>query len=187
MSNITLVMGGGRSGKSTFAEQLALRLYNDKSTRYYIATAEAFDSEMQHRIIKHKERRKDSFITIEESIQLSKTIKEIENNASCILIECLSVWLGNILYYRFKNNESKEDKKDREIFMNNQIDSLINCLKQSLCPIILVSNETNLEAFFNDDEESQLFIKTAEEINSRIAKLADSVYFCVAGIPLKIK
>lgn len=187
MHKVTLVIGGGRSGKSTFAEKLALKTTEDKSTRFYIATAEAFDTEMKGRIRKHQERRGDSFVTIEESIHISKVIDEIQNDASCILIECLSVWLGNIIYYHFKNNESKEDIKKRENFMDNKIESLLEVLMNVSCPVILVSNETNLEIFPQQDEESLIFIKRAEELNKRIAQLSSSMYFCVTGIPLKLK
>lgn len=187
MHNVTLVLGGGRSGKSTFAEELAKKAGYDKSCRYYIATAEAFDSEMKSRIKKHQDKRGNSFVTIEESIHLSKAIEKIQNNASSILVECLSVWLGNILYYHFKINESKEDRKDREKFMDFEIESLINVLKNVPCPVIIVSNETNLEIFPKNDEESSIFIKRAEKLNKSIASLSDSLYFCVTGIPLKLK
>jgi adenosylcobinamide kinase/adenosylcobinamide-phosphate guanylyltransferase len=187
MHNVTLVVGGGRSGKSTFAEELAKKASSDEKSRYYIATAEAFDGEMKSRIKKHQQRRGNSFVTIEENIHLSKAIENIENNASCILIECLSVWLGNILYYHFKINESESDKKERELFMDNEIESLLRVLKKVRCPVVIVSNETNLEIFPKDDEESLIFIKRSEELNKSIAQLSDSMYFCVTGIPLKLK
>jgi adenosylcobinamide kinase/adenosylcobinamide-phosphate guanylyltransferase len=187
MHNVTLVVGGGRSGKSTFAENLALKTSKDENTRFYIATAEAFDSEMKNRIRIHQERRGNSFVTIEESIHLSKVVNEIQDNASCILIECLSVWLGNILYYHYRDNESEEDIRKREEFMDSEIDSLLDVLENVRCPVILVSNETNLEIFPKNDGESSIFIKRAEELNKRIAKLSSSMYFCVTGIPLKLK
>jgi adenosylcobinamide kinase/adenosylcobinamide-phosphate guanylyltransferase len=187
MHKITLVLGGGRSGKSTFAEKIAIKAGSDEIHRYYIATAEAFDDEMKSRISKHQERRGNSFTTIEESIHLSKAIESIQYNASSILIECLSVWLGNILYYHFKINESKEEKKSREKFMDFEIESLLKVLKNVPCPVVIVSNETNLEIFPKDDEESLIFLKRAEELNKSISSLSDSLYFCVTGIPLKLK
>lgn len=187
MHKVTLIIGGGRSGKSTFAEKMAIKSNPNDKCRYYIATAEAFDGEMKSRIKKHQERRGDTFITIEESIHLSKAINQIQDKASSILIECLSVWLGNILYYHFKSDESLEDKKNREDFMNFEINALLKVLKDVKCPVVIVSNETNLELFPQDNEECSIFIKRAEELNKRIASLADSLYFCVTGIPLKLK
>ena len=187
MSDVTLVVGGGRSGKSTFAEKLAIKKSKDSKKRYYLATAEAFDGEMKSRIKKHQERRGDLFITIEESIEISKVIDKIQDDAECILVECLSVWLGNILYYHFKIDESPSERKERELFMDEQIESLLEVLSRVKCPVVMVSNETNLEIFPTDNEESSIFIKRAEELNKRISLLSDSMYFCVTGIPLKLK
>jgi adenosylcobinamide kinase/adenosylcobinamide-phosphate guanylyltransferase len=187
MHDVTLVLGGGRSGKSTFAEKLALKKGDDDKKRYYIATAEAFDSEMKNRILKHQKRRGNSFITVEESIDIYKAIDEIQDDASVVLLECLSVWFGNILYYHFKEKESDEEREEREHFIDFQIKSLLEVLKKVRCSVVIVSNETNLEIFPTNDEESSIFIKKAEELNRKIALLSDSVYFCVAGNPLKLK
>jgi len=187
MHSVTLVLGGGRSGKSTFAEKLSKELGPDEKRRYYLATAEPFDGEMQRRIQKHQQRRGEAFVTREESIHLSQEIKRVEKGASSLLVECLSVWLGNMLYYHFKANESPEEKRARETFMDGEIEALLQTLQTVSCPVILVSNEINLEIFDNQNAENVLFVQRAEALNKRIAQLADHLYLCVAGIPLKLK
>lgn len=170
MSNITLVIGGGRSGKSRYSEKISRTLVEDSKKRYYIATAEAFDDEMKDRIRIHKEMRADTFITIEEPIQLAKAIQKIENDASIILIDCLSVWLGNLMYY---------DKKE-------ELDIFYKAIRELNIPIVMVSNETSWEIVPNNLESIE-FINLSQNMNREIASFADNLILCISGIPIAIK
>ena len=107
--SIYLITGGARSGKSTYAENLALKLCKDSSRRCYIATAEAFDDEMRERIRLHQERRADKFFTVEAPIELSKAVTDVceSKKADVILIDCLTVWTGNLLYHERLEEKEK--------------------------------------------------------------------------------
>ncbi|MBK5201085.1 MAG: bifunctional adenosylcobinamide kinase/adenosylcobinamide-phosphate guanylyltransferase [Spirochaetaceae bacterium] len=170
MSNITLVIGGSRSGKSRYSEEISRSLVENPKKRYYIATAEAFDVEMQDRIKHHKEKRADTFITIEEPIKLSEAIEAIADKASIILVDCLTVWLGNLMYYNKREELTK----------------LYDTLKELKIPVVMVSNETSWEVI-PDNNEAREFINLSQNMNKNIATFADNLILCISGIPIAIK
>jgi adenosylcobinamide kinase/adenosylcobinamide-phosphate guanylyltransferase len=170
MKNISLVIGGSRSGKSRYSEEISKSLVDNPKKRYYIATAEAFDDEMKERIRIHRENRADDFITIEEPIKLSEAIESIADKASIILIDCLTVWLGNLMYY----------KKEEEL------NKLYKSLEQLDIPIVMVSNETSWEVI-PDNDEAREFINLSQNMNIDIAKIADNLILCMSGIPIAVK
>ncbi len=170
MKNISLVIGGSRSGKSRYSEEISKSLVDNPKKRYYIATAEAFDDEMKDRIRIHRENRADDFITIEEPIKLSEAIDSISDKASIILIDCLTVWLGNLMYY----------KKEEEL------NKLYKSLENLDIPIVMVSNETSWEVI-PDNDEAREFINLSQNMNMDIAKIADNLILCMSGIPIAVK
>lgn len=175
---ITLVLGGARSGKSTYAEKIALKR-TKKTKPIYLATSEPIDKEMENRILNHRNRRGETFFTIEEPVKLSEKITEIlsDDKFDTILVECLTVWMGNLLYY-FEKEPNK---------IKFEINQLIETLKKIKNKnIIFVSNETG-QGIMPNNPLSRKFADETGFLNQRIAGIANEVYFCVAGIPLKIK
>jgi len=170
MRRIILVTGGARSGKSRKAEELAIKLCKDPKRRVYIATAQAFDDEMKDRISKHQERRGDAFQTVEAPVELGKAITEAQNKSDVILVDCLTVWMGNLLYY--KKPEEKE--------------ILLKALKEADNTVILVTNETGM-GIVPDNELSRRFRDEAGFLNQAVAEIADNVIFMVSGIEMQIK
>ena len=170
--SIYLITGGARSGKSTYAENLALKLCKDSSRRCYIATAEAFDDEMRERIRIHQERRADKFFTVESTIELAKALKDVcdSKKADVILIDCLTVWTGNLLYH-----ERLEEKE-----------KLISALKEATCDVVLVTNETGM-GIVPDNALSRRFRDEAGYLNQAVASIADSVVLMVCGLPVFVK
>jgi len=166
---VTLVIGGGRSGKSTWAEAYA-RSHEGK--RIYLATAEAFDDEMKKRIKAHQARRSGEFITIEEPLELSERIMSMASGVDVCLIDCLTVWLGNLMHYE-KNLET-------------YLEDLYRVVESPPCELILVTNETGL-GIIPTDSMSRTFRDRAGWMNQRLAVLADRVVLLVAGIPLALK
>ena len=166
---VTLVIGGGRSGKSTWAEAYARSL---GGKRVYLATAEAFDEEMQARIRAHQARRSGQFITIEEPLQLSGRIMNLPSDVRVCLVDCLTVWLGNLMHY----------EKDLEAYL----EELYRVVDDPPCELILVTNETGL-GIVPADPMSRIFRDRAGWMNQRLALLADRVVLLLAGIPLAIK
>ncbi len=166
---MTLVIGGGRSGKSSWAEHYAQSL---PSPRAYLATAEGFDDEMKARIAAHQERRVGAFTTIEEPIEIGQAIATLSPTYSVCLIDCLTVWLGNLLYH----------EKDLQEYLA----SFYEVLAHPPCELVIVTNETGL-GIIPGDPLSRTFRDEAGWMNQRVAKIADRVILLVAGIPLAIK
>ncbi|MDD2232590.1 MAG: bifunctional adenosylcobinamide kinase/adenosylcobinamide-phosphate guanylyltransferase [Sphaerochaetaceae bacterium] len=169
---IHLILGGARSGKSTRAEMLCL----DSSLLakpIYIATAEPFDDEMRSRIKLHQQRREDRFITVEEPIALGSAITSASHEASSIMVDCITVWLGNIQYHNV---------------MEQQIPLLLSALRAfpDDRSLFLVSNELT-EGLVPESALSREYRDRAGFLNQDLASIADRVTLMVAGIPLEIK
>jgi adenosylcobinamide kinase/adenosylcobinamide-phosphate guanylyltransferase len=167
---IKFIIGGARSGKSAYAESVASASGREL---IYIATAAAGDSEMSERIKKHKERRRGNWQTIEEEIDISAIIQQpAPNNQKLILIDCLTLWLSNLLHYKL-DVEAETEK-------------LLSALKTTKSDIILVSNEVG-QGIIPDNALARKFVDEAGILHQKIAKIAHEVFFVTAGIPNKIK
>ena len=175
MSDITLITGGSRSGKSTYALQKALEF---SGKRVFVATAIAFDDEMTVRIQKHKDERSDSFLTIEEPYHLSNMLQKICNEYSpqVILVDCLTVWLGNLFYQN--NNDEK--------IIRQEIEKLLAVLIEFPVPILFVTNEVG-SGIVPENALARQFRDMAGFLNQAVARVADEVVMCCCGIPVKIK
>ena len=171
MKSITLVTGGSRSGKSKHALELAAS-YNNKA---FIATAEATDDEMRARIERHRRERDPSFRTWEEPIDLVVALKSLPGNTEVAVVDCLTVWLGNLFYREKINNETCPE-----------IEAFLGILEAPPCHLILVTNEVGM-GVIPADTATRLFRDTAGSINQILAELAHEVIFSVSGIPMRIK
>ncbi len=168
---VTLVTGGSRSGKSSYALELAEQYQN----KVFIATAQAMDDEMKARISKHKEERGGSYHTIEEPLEVAAAIASVDDGNSVILLDCLTVWLGNLLFHL-------QTEKERE----QRLSGFLNRLPSPPCDIIIVTNEVGM-GIVPENELSRKFRDAAGHLNQQVAKLADKVVFMVSGIPMTIK
>ncbi len=168
---ITFVLGGARSGKSSFALAGASALPGRK---VYVATAQALDEEMKERVRKHREERTKEWATLEEPLAVPAALKDMHTRYEVVLIDCLTLWLSNVLL------SGPEDPK-------NSIDALISALGECKAPhLYLVSNEVGL-GIVPENALARRFRDAAGLLNQRVAAIADAVYFVAAGIPLKIK
>ena len=166
---ITFVLGGARSGKSKFAEDLVL---SSGLKPVYLATARTKDEEMSERIAIHQERRGNEWITIEEPLALADAINNEAHEGRVILVDCLTLWVTNLMM--------------EEADVVRECQSLCEALKQSSAPIVLVSNETGL-GIIPDNKMAREFGDLAGEVNQKIASVADEVFFIAAGLPLVLK
>lgn len=175
MGKITLITGGSRSGKSSFALELAEKSY---TKRGFIATAVAFDDEMRDRIARHKDERSDRYVTIEEPYNLTEKLASLDNTLQVYIIDCLTVWLGNCFY---KNGDEQAPVEAR-------IDRLFEYLKKPTqsADLIFVTNEVG-SGIIPENKLARMFKDCAGICNKKIATIADEVYLCVSGISLKIK
>lgn len=161
-----LFIGGIKSGKSKNAENFTIKCADKKP--YYLATTEFIDDEMSKKIELHKAQRADKFITIEESLELTKSISECND---VVLVECLSMWINNMLYHK----RSKE-----QIF--KEIDELLS-LDRS---IVFVLNDVGT-GIIPDNALAREFIDLSGIISQKIASKCDEVFHTIAGISTKIK
>ena len=174
--NIQFVLGGARSGKSEFAEKLALESFSAMSTNsarlVYLATAEAFDDEMQTRIDLHKARRCADWQLCDAPINLPAMIRAHDGKEATLLVDCTSVWTTNLLI----NGKDIQDYRD----------DFIDALSTASGKIIVVASETGL-GIVPDNKLSRQFRDANGRTNQAIAQIAHSVFFLVAGIAQKIK
>ncbi|NIE95379.1 bifunctional adenosylcobinamide kinase/adenosylcobinamide-phosphate guanylyltransferase [Acinetobacter sp. Tr-809] len=168
---LQLILGGARSGKSRLAEQTA------KDTGLsvtYIATAQALDAEMQQRIEHHQQQRPDHWQVLEEPIYLADRLLQCDQTNQLILVDCLTLWLTNLLL--------AEDPA----LQQQQMQKLFEVLPQLQSQIILVSNETGL-GVIPMGEISRRFVDEAGRLHQTLGQLANKVMFCVAGFPMILK
>lgn len=176
MAHTIFITGGARSGKSTFAEKLAQRF---GATLGYLATAQTLDSEMDERVRQHRERRGEEWKTIEEPVQLSQALVLCDGQYKAILVDCLTLWLSNLLF----KYEYEEDIEER---INNDVLLLQSTLQGMKTPVVLVSNEVGM-GIVPDNALARLFRDIAGRTNQIIAASADEVHVVISGIPLKLK
>lgn len=167
----TLILGGVRSGKSRLAETLALRGHRPVT---YIATATAGDDEMRARIAAHRARRPEGWAVVEEPIALAGYLTQHAAHDRCILVDCLTLWLTNLLVA----NDEAQFVRER--------DALVSALPALPGEIIFVSNETGL-GIMPLGELSRRFGDEAGRLHQDLAQRCDRVVFTVAGLPWAIK
>ena len=161
-----LFIGGIRSGKSRNAEEKILQ--NSFKPPTYLATNEFFDAEMQERVSKHKKQRADKFTTIEEPLKLTHAIK---NTHTPVLLECVSMWINNMLYHK---------QSEKEILQ--EIESLLTLDTD----IVFVINDVSCSVV-SDNSLVREFVDINGRLSQLLASNCDAVYNTVAGISVKIK
>jgi adenosylcobinamide kinase / adenosylcobinamide-phosphate guanylyltransferase len=172
---IELVLGGTRSGKSRYAEQQA-KISNQPVI--YIATAEARDKEMTERIARHREDRPQHWQTTEEPIQLGATISRLSKQDNCLLVDCLTLWLSNILFDYDGQLQYSVFEQEKKALLS----ALTNCSGR----LIMVSNEVG-QSVVAIDKMTRLFIDEAGRLHQDIAAVSDKVVFVTAGLPATLK
>ena len=163
-----LFIGGIKSGKSKNAEEYTLE--NTQNTKpLYLATTEFIDSEMSERIEKHKLQRSDSFDTIEEPLLLTKAIQQ--DQEEIVLIECISMWINNMLHHGFTESDMMQQLGE----LNSQNNKLVFVINDVSCSVV------------SDNELVRKFVDINGRISQYLASECSEVYNTVAGISVKIK
>ena len=177
MAHTIFITGGARSGKSVFAEKRALEFGTPLG---YLATAQTLDSEMDERVRRHRERRGGEWSTIEEPIQLSQALARSDGQYQAILVDCVTLWLSNLL---FKYEEAAEQVEER---IHEDLLRLKSTLHGMVTPVILVSNEVGM-GIVPDNSLARMFRDIAGTANQILATAADEVHVVISGIPLRLK
>ncbi len=172
LSASTLVLGGARSGKSRFA----LALGNTQAgKKVYLATAEPGDTEMAARIEQHRQERGQDWETIESPFCLPETLQSLEDRADVVLLDCLTLWLSNLMM---------QTQNPQEI--SKKIAALIEIVPTLNFRLIAVSNEVG-PGFVPAVALSRTFRDFAGLLHQQWATVVQEVYFMTAGIAQKIK
>ena len=169
LPKIGLILGGARSGKSRHAEDLIVKSGLHK---VYIATGQAGDVEMTARIVAHRERRGDSWTTIEEPLDIARALTDASRTDTAILVDCLTLWLSNLMM------------APRDVVAATT--ELASALAAAPGPVLLVSNEVGL-GIVPDNQLARRFRDEQGRLNQTLAGVADLVVFMAAGLPMKMK
>lgn len=169
MNDTLLVLGGARSGKSSYAQARAEAIGGEL---VFVATAQPFDDEMADRIAHHRADRDARWSTVETPVELAAAIRNESRPGRVLLIDCLTLWTSNLLL------------ADRDIPAATE--ELVEAIAAAEGPLILVSNEVGL-GIVPDNALARRFRDEAGRVNQRVAAGADEVVFIAAGLPLKLK
>ncbi|MEL7292853.1 MAG: bifunctional adenosylcobinamide kinase/adenosylcobinamide-phosphate guanylyltransferase [Pseudomonadota bacterium] len=174
--SIHLILGGARSGKSSRAEAEVQQLSQGRS-KHYVATAMAFDPEMEKRIERHQQSRDSEWIEHECPRYLVETIAQF-GSQDVVLVDCLTLWLNNIIYSQGESLDATE--------IEVEVAKLVEALQASTARFVLVSNEVGM-GVVPLGEVSRVFVDHAGWMNQAVARVADKVTLVSAGLPLMLK
>src|SRR5215469_8386962 len=167
----TLILGGARSGKSALAERLA---HESGHPVVYIATAQAHDAEMAARIAHHRSRRPAHWQSVEEPLALADALRKHAQPGHCVLVDCLTLWLSNLL--------GAQD----EALLEREREALLDGFASLPGQVLLVSNEVGL-GVVPLGELTRRFVDEAGRLHQALAARCDRVLFVAAGLPLALK
>ena len=168
---LQLILGGARSGKSRLAEKLAA---DSGCAVTYIATSQPLDGEMNERVRHHRERRPPHWALIEEPIELARVLRENARVDTCLLVDCLTLWLTNLLM--LENPQRLTEERD----------ALLECVGELPGEILFVSNETGM-GVVPLGELTRRFVDEAGWLHQALAERCQRVVLTVAGLPLTLK
>jgi adenosylcobinamide kinase/adenosylcobinamide-phosphate guanylyltransferase len=172
MGKMIFITGGCRSGKSRFALDYADCHFSKK---LYLATGEVLDEEMARRVENHKKARGPEWRTVEEPIEIVDEISECGDKTDVILLDCVTLWLSNLLL-----------RWDNESRIMEEVDRLRMAMKESRAALIVVTTEVGM-GIVPDDPLGRRFRDLAGLTHQRMAEAADTVVFMVSGIPMFLK
>ena len=173
MKEIIFVIGGCRSGKSTYAMQTAERVPAEQ--KIFIATCVPRDDEMKRRVARHQKERSQNWVTVEAPLNLPEAIRQNSRSGDVILVDCLTLWVSNLLM------ETGDESKIEET-----ISQFINAIEKAAGPIVLVSNEVGA-GIVPENALARQYRDIIGRVNQDVAKTAGRVIWMVAGIPVTVK
>jgi len=186
MGRLILILGGARSGKSRFAQQLA-QACSDEEQRsvVYIATAEAGDEHMRQRIERHRRDRPLGWETLEAPQNVAAAIEAARDSAAAIIVDCLTLWISNLLLAGGEEfNEAQAASREEAIL--DEVEALTLAARKANSRVIVVSNEVGM-GIVPLTRLGRIFRDIAGRANQALAQAADEVYMMWAGLPQRIK
>ena len=172
---LTLVLGGVRAGKSSYAQRLAA----DGNRVLFVATAEALDKDMKERIKAHQKTRPKAWHTLEEPTDLSNALTPVLQHYDTVLLDCLTLWVSNLL---LRSPDIQSACKE----ILSEVEALLGVCRKGNASWIIVSNEVGL-GVVPATELGRIYADELGRANQLVAAEADEVYFMAAGLPLTLK
>jgi len=170
MHTVTMLTGGARSGKSRYALEVARRYRH----RVFVATAEPLDAEMRARIGRHRTERGRGWRTVEAPLDLAGALRKLPAGTEIAVVDCLTVWLGNLMHHRGEQDEYPE------------ISAFLKALDRPACDLVVVTNELGM-SIVPDNPLARRFRDTAGRLNQDLARAAHNVLLLVSGLPVVLK
>ncbi len=167
----TLILGGVRSGKSALGVRQASAGGGEV---VFVATATAGDEEMQRRIERHRRERPAGWALVEEPVHLAAALRAHDATGRCLLVDCLTLWLNNLL------------DANHEAILSREVDALVETLPRLSADVIMIANETGL-GVIPANALARRFCDEAGRLNQRLAAHCDRVTFVAAGLPMALK
>jgi adenosylcobinamide kinase/adenosylcobinamide-phosphate guanylyltransferase len=173
VKEILFIIGGCRSGKSTYAMQTAEKMPAEQ--KIFIATCVPQDDEMKQRVARHQKERSQNWVTVEAPLDLPKAIRQNSRRGTVILVDCLTLWVSNLLMETGDENNIEDTTSQ-----------LIEALEKAAGSIVLVSNEVGT-GIVPENKLARQYRDIIGLVNQAVAKTAGKVIWMVAGIPVTVK
>lgn len=178
-----LLIGGARSGKSSYAEELARQIGGEV---LFVATAQAGDEEMRRRIEVHQKSRPAHWHTLEAPSLVGSCISQDKHKLTVVILDCVTLLVNNILCQHMAVHGEDVDEKSVETDVKVEVNAIINCMQKSTASYILVTNEVG-EGIIPLGASTRIYRDVLGRANQMLAQAVDEVYLMVAGIPLRVK
>ncbi|MDD5127480.1 MAG: bifunctional adenosylcobinamide kinase/adenosylcobinamide-phosphate guanylyltransferase [Dehalococcoidales bacterium] len=182
-SKTILITGGARSGKSTFAQELA---QESPPPVLFVATAEARDEEMRLRIKKHQKDRPTGWQTLEAPQDTGEQIRRNASTARTIIVDCITLLVSNVLQQYSDAAGEQVDESAAEKAVNAEIGGLLTAIQAVPATFILVTNEVGL-GLVPSNKLGRVYRDLLGKVNQKLAQHANEVYLMVSGIPVPVK
>ncbi len=182
MTNI-LITGGARSGKSSHAQEMAIR--SGKSV-LFAATAEIGDDEMRRRIEAHRQSRPAEWRTLEAPENVGQRIKAEIGASQLVLLDCITLLVSNAIGKFLSNDGTDIDEAKAESAVMQEINGIRDCLRSVKADFLIVTNEVGL-GLVPDNRLGRVYRDLLGKSNQILAQEVDEIYFMIAGLPLKVK
>jgi adenosylcobinamide kinase/adenosylcobinamide-phosphate guanylyltransferase len=178
---LVLILGGVRSGKSQFAQEMALRL---GQSVLFVATGEALDEEMRQRIEEHQKARPSNWRTIEAPLGVGRRTREQTGDAQVVIVDCLTLLVSNVIGQCGDPEQVDAGLVSEKLAV--EIEELVDCIEEVEASFILVSNEVGM-GLVPDNRLGRLYRDCLGKANRELAQRVDTVYLMIAGIPMVVK
>jgi len=189
VADVTLILGGIKTGKTRFAQGKAAEYDKRGETVVYLATAQAFDGEMADRIARHRADRPSHWLTVEEPLKIAEAYGKHRAGKGTVLLDCLTLWLTNTMAAALSPSAGPEDLPDRDGVLERvtgELEGLLAACRGGEKDLFIISNQVEY-GLVSEYAFARQYQDLAGLTHQYLAERADRVYTLIAGIPLCLK